>query len=950
MTTPTLANSLNQQLFVCAIDGALVVPTRSLANVLAEEFAADQLKQGHTAWVRPSILTWTDLLHMLWRYNKPHHAELAELTPINAAQSLVLWTRILDAAKRSEDHLRLLNVAQTAKAAQSAYSALFEWQLTREQIFNANNIDMVQYLQWQDSYDQLCQTEGFLDPARVPHILMECEAIQCPYQKLVFYAFDLFSDAQQDLIDHLARAQVLIGHRATGYTSKVSDEWLASRAVAGDVINHPTTVNAYVHDAHELQEVLKFARTTIERDPDQKVGIVVPDLQSRRAQIARLAREVFYPNLTPLEAEQQASAYRISLGRPLLDWSAVRVGLLLLSLLKPRVSSRDFASVLRSQSVFVLAHKSGVVDAWLNWLAGKRIHTLEWTQITDTLEQFKHAVSNNKVVFAGQLEQRNKQASAFCSALNTLFETRVKLLAAVPQSGGRPSQSPQQWVALFESWLQAWSWSTGEVGAELGSEQFQLRQKFDSTLQSFADLKLVLSKCGVGRALDLLTTLCQDTVFAPQAEPTPILISGVYEAIGREVDLLLLTGLSEEFLASLPSIPFIPASALVNSSYPSANYERHFEQSLVVLKSLLLSAKTSQLSFAKRELTASEQPRSVSPLIRKLTVVEIPLAQPQSENVGLLDYVDNTGLPYPTGAPIDHGMRIFKEQSSCAFRAFASHRLACQHVDDAEFGLEPSAQGVFIHAILEEAWGDLAGSQSLEAWLLKTHEQQSLDIDRWIEAALEECTKEFTAEQMGLLTRERDRYHPLLRDWLAYESTRPVGFSVVEREWWIESELNGIPYRGIIDRVDLTDDGRVVIIDYKSGNVSRDDWTGERLSNPQMPLYMLAHEQKKQRAASGVAYAIIRRGDLKFDYLAEQGILPGGKSLVEERAESWAEFQPHWKTKLETLAVEFLQGDARVNPVDDKACKYCPYDGLCRVRQINAAQIDAEFDTEFADD
>ena len=72
--------------------------------------------------------------------------------------------------------------------------------------------------------------------------------------------------------------------------------------------------------------------------------------------------------------------------------------------------------------------------------------------------------------------------------------------------------------------------------------------------------------------------------------------------------------------------------------------------------------------------------------------------------------------------------------------------------------------------------------------------------------------------------------------------------------------------------MDELPDGRHVIIDYKTGKVSGDAWSGERLDEPQVPLYCISTEAP----VAGAVFAQIRTGDLQLKGISEQASL--GKS------------------------------------------------------------------------
>jgi len=103
-------------------NSAVIVPTRSLANELNERVAKYFLSSGQSVWVTPTILIWSDYLRLLWQLNRDSLSQRLNVhSLISPQQSAVLWTQIVEASRRSESELTLLNVQQTTKAILGAY-------------------------------------------------------------------------------------------------------------------------------------------------------------------------------------------------------------------------------------------------------------------------------------------------------------------------------------------------------------------------------------------------------------------------------------------------------------------------------------------------------------------------------------------------------------------------------------------------------------------------------------------------------------------------------------------------------------------------------------------------------------------------------------------------------------------------------------------------------------
>ncbi len=92
-----------------------------------------------------------------------------------------------------------------------------------------------------------------------------------------------------------------------------------------------------------------------------------------------------------------------------------------------------------------------------------------------------------------------------------------------------------------------------------------------------------------------------------------------------------------------------------------------------------------------------------------------------------------------------------------------------------------------LYDLFREAWTELRGDEEFEHLFGDTDEERSWGVE-----SLE-----------------------LLGNYFGIED--PTGFDPVDRELDMTEELDGITIRGILDRIDRDDDGRLVITDYKTG-------------------------------------------------------------------------------------------------------------------------------------
>jgi len=127
----------------------LIVPTRSLANTLNEQIAKHHIGQGLQVWEAPTILIWRDYLKELWQLNR---CVFNSQHLISAQQSQLIWHQVVEASRREDQGLMLLNVQQTARAVQKSWVLMHDWQLSLDALKQDHVADTRQFLSWLESY------------------------------------------------------------------------------------------------------------------------------------------------------------------------------------------------------------------------------------------------------------------------------------------------------------------------------------------------------------------------------------------------------------------------------------------------------------------------------------------------------------------------------------------------------------------------------------------------------------------------------------------------------------------------------------------------------------------------------------------------------------------------------------------------------------------------------
>jgi ATP-dependent helicase/DNAse subunit B len=188
----------------------------------------------------------------------------------------------------------------------------------------------------------------------------------------------------------------------------------------------------------------------------------------------------------------------------------------------------------------------------------------------------------------------------------------------------------------------------------------------------------------------------------------------------------------------------------------------------------------------------------------------------------------------------------------------------------------------------------------------------------------------------------------LLTEWLEFEAAR-VAFVVEATEDKRIVHIHGLTINLRLDRLDRLRDETLLVVDYKSGNVSPSAWNLHRPEDVQLPLYAgfaLAEEE----VLGGLAFAKVRPGTLEFAGRVGDAVatlfsgLKGSSPLMKNPFT--AEELLGWRDCIQQLAKDFIAGRAEVDPLDaPKTCERCGLQTLCRV-QANEAQLADEDDPD----
>ncbi len=801
-----------------------------------------------------------------------------------------------------------------------------EWQLDLKDPawLAGDNENCSAFHHWNQAFEKRCHQEGWIPPEDRAALL--CSAIRNAHLSINgaidLLGFDELNPGQHELLTALIKIGNSINRLAIDSRSNVAVMWKSEDSKS------------------EIQQMARWVRHWVEKEPESTIAVVVPDLQAKRQEVERTLEEILTPGAS--SADLRLKPWNISLGVALARVPLVETAFDLLNLLDHRIDIQDIGRVLRSpwfRGGISERNSRALLEKCLRDKYPRQLKLDEVRYRAGEIKKFDHRhrelpesehepqVWNSPelkkvlivLIHFEKSEQKRRPASAWAEAVDQLLASLGWPLAAESEKPGHGTQAQvqehdQNWQAL-----QAWREALREL-ASLDATQPKLERK---------------------AAIHQLKQICREKVFQASTHAASIQILGLYEISGLRFDHLWVLGLHNGNWppAARPN-PFIPGKLQRDVDIPNSSPRRELEVARTITRRLLETAPDCVFSFPGQLDGEDVLP---SPLLLNMSL-EIEEAVPGWQGDSWRTTVAKANKPRlnPLSMPgklrgktARGGSTILKNQALCPFRAFASNRLGADGLETPADGISPMLHGSLVHNVLEYFWKET-----------KTHSALLALDEAALIARVREHVKTVVDDDRGLKQRpafscvESDRLVRQVMKYLDLEKTREP-FEVTGFEKEILPEIEGQSIHLSIDRIDTLPSGEELIIDYKTGTVEPKKWFGNRPEDPQLPLYAISADE----TPAGVVFAIVRDdGCLYKGVVNRGGLLPGlppkeakyTQELVDAGNEM-PETIENWRQILHRLMADFLAGKAAIDPKNgSKTCdnSYCDLHSLCRIGEL----------------
>ncbi len=551
---------------------------------------------------------------------------------------------------------------------------------------------------------------------------------------------------------------------------------------------------------------------------------------------------------------------------------------------------------------------------------------LSFPEISRCLLSPHWAGAHTESIPRARLELRLRERDVFRWSLNDVCRhadsattpVLIETLQGLPS--GWPAERAGEWL---HTTLRHWGWP----GTAAGNQRVAQARQFFDLCERIAGLEFASH----GEAMVLLESFCLETSMPfGGGALSPVQVLSPEVAAGGSFDAIWVCHLDDaNWPPAIRSNPFLPGKS--REAIPRENPEGQLAYFRQLTNMLQAVAPEVRLSWSR---DGGEGPRSASPLTATTPAVEYEAVAPArpatavwkeavfAQDASRLELVeDHCGIPYPAEGVVEvpGGADFFRLQAACPLAAYVRWRLGASFVEMPGPFASPLYHGILMHHAIQLLYQPCVGGGQLP---------EKGAVATAVSRALERSGGRRRLGETGLLA-EAGRLERALTEWLETDRGRS-GFSIHALETGLNSCLGRAQVSVRIDRLDRLADGRLFLIDYKSGKGNRrraTQWVQDRIQEPQLPLYAALMASEGDDPA-GIAIGVVKAGDCAFDGISDNsaaiadGLLRPGQGRPRIAFPDWQALMAHWQGQAEMLSQEILAGHAANRVFDAAAVEF----------------------------
>lgn len=897
----------------------ILTPNFRLARKIEEAWQLDQIQSGIKSWLRPNILALEGWFDQLWHQllDSAYDRALAG-APLSPEKERWFWETVI-----AGDNSLAANINPDSfiDIARKGWQLLHQWQVDTDTLNRYDHSGLSHLIDWGQAVEREISASGYISStARLATIEASFrEDWLNPVDKIVLTGFQTLPPRVKAILSLATQALVSapLGHRPAG----------TKHLVPAQNIDE------------EISAAARWADNLRQQDPAARIGIVIPQLSALKDRVERIFLHQLEPTWCLPNVTYREPPYNISAGVPLAGTPMIATALELTRLLSEPLDVSQLCLLLKNPFWGSYVAEGEMRCSLIRALLELGFHEISGATLRALVHQIESSeygiigdgVAEESPVDESNVEETNTKEKSLVQRLLKL----VTLERTLPKKAGLG-----EWRIFIEEALAILGWPGSRT---LDSLEYQQFQHWQSLLDDFAGLASISGQVSLGRALKILKTLTADCTFHEETADTNIQILGLLEAAGLEFDHLWVMNMDDrQWPQTTAPHPLIPVSLQRELTMPRACPQQELRLSRDMIQLFASSTDNLVLSYSRFDGDIECQP---SPLVAE--IVNLPSASAHSPDAAIAD--DNPHHPWlaelrnsaelevieddrgpafsVSEGYLKGGSRILADQAQCPFNAFARWRLGAEPLATLQTGISAQTRGQLVHSCMESIWFRLQDSKGLAALSDADLEPViAAAVTRSIQQLLRNYGETISSRQLGdrLLQLEQERLHRLLLQWLNEERQRPE-FKALELEKQVNLIIADLRISLRLDRIDQLPDGKLVVIDYKTGaSTSLSGLSQERLVEPQLPLYGLAVEQEFGRQPFALAYGVINPKFLGFRGLtADPEVFPPCKGLTAlGLPEDWQDALLGWRQTAAAIIDEFRSGAANLNFYSQNALNY----------------------------
>jgi len=804
----------------------------------------------------------------LWAQSEIAGGQAANFILLSDLDSAGLWEQLA-----GEDSVSI-DQAGAASQAMRAWELVCEWQVQAAPEWSAAGLspDQQVFLRWMGAYREQLRAASWLDRPQLEMYLGH--------------------DVRAGLFDQLGSVS-FVGFDVWTPAREAFRDALASRGIEAAILEDPALEGSRrrvecANDAAELERAARWARAHAETSPAAEICVIVRDLDARAEEARRVFMDVFCPDWRTRPGHQLPVNF--SYGRALSQQPRIAAALNLLWLAQGDTDYQRYSLALRTP--FLVggrdeANQRAQLDLQLRDRLGATF------RLKDALGYAKHG------------------APGFADVLQTLASVGA-------------DRTRERSLGSWAEWIAATLKQVGWPGEEtLDSMAYQELEAWKKLLRDVADSARVHKACSLASALAILSRQAAERIHQPEGGSGVVQVMGLLEAAGHQFDAVWIAGMAaEDWPAPANPNPLIPFSLQRRLDMPGSSPARELKYATALTERLVSSSRDVVFSWpGERDGEALH----ASGLIEAISIEEPQQCWSDTDWVhtmlgaGKLELVtDDKPLPWPPERRARGGSSLFQMQASCPLRAFLEYRLGATDIKAPVTGINYKQRGTVAHNVLEQFYTRYPDSARLRSL---ADDAAAVELSALITAELATLPGASRPFLRAAASLEHDRLLGLLLEFVQLDRERG-DFRVLRVEADNSHVVVGpLTLRLQLDRLDQLATGERVVIDYKTGQVKKNEWNPARPGNMQLPLYATFTGDDP----AGVAFAQVSAHGVGYDGIGEQSIAIRGietpdrtrtylHDLDGNKLEDWAALTAAWRSVIVGLAEQFANGDCSINP------------------------------------